>query len=317
MLKITAYHIRKELEARGIKTEVVAERYGLMRYFHDGEWKLLRSCMTMGASGVGILVAKHKDIAHHIARSVGVRIPVSQLFTTMKSAHSFLREHGTVIVKPTDNGHGNGVTVNISSKRHLEIATKTARRASRSGGVLVQEHVKGEDVRVLVVGNKVAAAAKRVPAEVTGDGKHTPRQLIEIENADPTKRSKGYSSGMSQISIKAAEAYLGEAIDNVVPTAGASVRVNGPANIGAGGTSVDMTMDVPTDIALKAERISVLLGLPTCGVDFIVDDVADPERYHFIEVNACPSFGLHLYPTVGTARPVASLFVDNLLGESA
>ena len=48
----------------------------------------------------------------------------------------------------------------------------------------------------------------------------------------------------------------------------------------------------------------------------MVSDAEDAASYRFIEVNACPSFGLHLFPAVGEPEPVAEAFVNHLLQEA-
>ena len=46
----------------------------------------------------------------------------------------------------------------------------------------MQKHHRGSDHRILVVGDRMVAAAKRVPAFVTGDGKSSVRALIVEKN---------------------------------------------------------------------------------------------------------------------------------------
>jgi cyanophycin synthetase len=52
-------------------------------------------------------------------------------------------------------------------KKDLNYAKKYSRR------VIVEKFITGYDFRVLVIDNKLVAAAKREPAHVVGDGKNT------------------------------------------------------------------------------------------------------------------------------------------------
>ena len=45
--------------------------------------------------------------------------------------------------------------------------------------VIVEKFITGLDFRVLVIDNKIVAAAQRVPAHVVGDGKLNIQQLID------------------------------------------------------------------------------------------------------------------------------------------
>jgi cyanophycin synthetase len=317
MLKITARSILDELEKRDIPTEVLEERYGLIRYRHLDRWHLLRSCASENSSWLGSFVARHKQISHDFLKEEKVHEPSTALYQDDEQALAFMERYGTIVVKPTDGGHGDGVTVGVKKPAALRRALKVARTHGRSGSVILQEQVGGDDVRILIVGGTYTAAALRIPAQVVGDGKHTVRELIDIENQDNGKRGKDYAKRLNFIDVIAAERYLGNKINTLIPDADETVRVTGPANIGAGGTSVNVTDEVPTIIRKRAERIADLLHLPTCGVDFMTTDVSDPESYRYIELNACPSFGLHLFPTIGEPEPVAKKFVDYLLEQPA
>lgn len=48
--------------------------------------------------------------------------------------------------------------------------------------VQMETYHEGDDDGVLVVGDRVAAACRRVPANVVGDGVHTIQQLIDAKN---------------------------------------------------------------------------------------------------------------------------------------
>ena len=71
-----------------------------------------------------------------------------------------------------------------------------ASRLSRD--VIVEELFSGRDFRVLVVDGRMTAASERTPAQVTGDGVRTVRELIEAANRDP-RRGTGHSKPMSAI----------------------------------------------------------------------------------------------------------------------
>lgn len=314
MLKITAKSIIEELKKRGVPVEVIDERISLARYQRHGEWHLFRSSTPAMTSNVGYRIANQKHLALKVLSDVDLQSPATETYTDDSAAKQFLSRYGTVVVKPTDSSHGNGVTVDITSDKALLRAIKAAQAIDSKGAALLQEQVEGTDLRVLIIGGRFAAAALRIPAEITGDGVSTLRECIENENTCNPDRGENYRKRLNLIDMTAAERYLGTRIDTEKPVKGEVVRVTGPANIGTGGRSVDVTDTVPAEITQKAEQISKILGLPTCGVDFMVRDPSDVQSYRYIEVNACPSFGLHLFPSEGRARPVAKLYVDFIMG---
>ena len=62
--------------------------------------------------------------------------------------------------------------------------------------MIVERYAEGSDFRLLVVGDKLVAAARREPANVIGDGQRTVRELVEIENKNPL-RSDGHATSLS------------------------------------------------------------------------------------------------------------------------
>jgi cyanophycin synthetase len=64
-----------------------------------------------------------------------------------------------------------------------------------------------------------------------------------------------------------------------------------------------------------AERISQIIGLNVIGIDIIADSLEKPltnDSAGVIEVNAAPGFRMHLNPTKGTPRNIASHIIDML-----
>jgi cyanophycin synthetase len=77
-----------------------------------------------------------------------------------------------VVVKPQDGNQGKGVTVNVASREHLQIAHAAPRRSAVHHG---ERYLPGHDYR-LAGGRRGRAAARRDPPQVIGDG-HSVREL--------------------------------------------------------------------------------------------------------------------------------------------
>ncbi len=105
-----------------------------------------------------------------------------------------------VVVKPQYGNHGRGVATNLQSKEQVIAAFHAAREEGSS--IILEQHAPGDDYRLLVIGGKLVAAARREPAHVIGDGISTVQQLIDKVNLDP-RRSDGHSTVLSKIKIDA------------------------------------------------------------------------------------------------------------------
>ena len=85
---------------------------------------------------------------------------------------------------------------------HPRASRSAAYAAAReeSSRILVEKFAPGDDYRLLVVGDKMVAAARREPAQVIGDGCSTIRQLVDEVNADP-RRGDDHATVLSKIKL--------------------------------------------------------------------------------------------------------------------
>ena len=281
--------------------------------FNDGErTRYIQSSLTDTSSPVGMNISDNKTAAAEIAQSMGLLLPPTVPYSDESSFSTFLNEHSLLVIKPTDGSHGNGVTTNVKEISQLKNAIELAKLASKSKNIILQKQITGHDVRLLIIDGSLAAAAIRTPASIKGDGKHTIAELIKIENANYL-RGTDYHTSLNVISLKAANDYFGDEINSIIPDEEEIVQVVGTANIGTGGTASDVTDRIPVAVVDQAVKLLEELSLNCGGVDFITSNLEDATEYYFIEVNASPSFGLHLKPTLGSPRQVQKIFVDMLL----
>ena len=125
-------------------------------------------------------------------------VPVGAPVSSPDEAWAVAQDIGLpVVVKPLDGNQGKGVTVNVASRAHMDIAYKAAEEI---GTVMVEKFLPGSDYRLLVVGDKLVAAARRDPPNVIGDGTHTVRELVAKVNEDP-RRGDGHATSLTKIRL--------------------------------------------------------------------------------------------------------------------
>lgn len=279
--------------------------------FTDGQGRrrYINGAVGDKTNAVACRIVDDKLATTSIAQQLGLRAPDTVCYESIEQAQEFIGRHGTVVVKPLDSAHGNGVTVQVDSPEKLAQAVSRAQQFCEV--VLLQQQVGGQDMRLLYIGGEFCAAAERRPAAVIGDGQHTIHELIELENEKP-ERGQNYQTKYNVIPLATAAVYLGDRITGV-PAAGELVQVIGTANIGSGGVAVDRTEEVPEGLIAQGKRLVDELALGVCGVDFL----DGPEGSYIIEANASPSFGLHHYPHEGAPHDVTAAFVDWILETEA
>ena len=196
--------------------------------------------------------------------------------------------------------------------------------AAREEGssILVESYIPGDDYRLLVIGDRLIAAARREPAHVIGDGRSTIAQLVAEVNRDP-RRSDGHATVLSFIKLDAVGlavlAEQGHTPDSVPPP-GQRVLIRRNGNLSTGGTATDVTDRVHPETAARAVEAARAIGLDIAGVDVVAVDIARPleeQRGAVVEVNAGPGLRMHLEPSAGQPRPVGEAIVAMLFADGA
>lgn len=268
-------------------------------------------------SAVSESIAQDKDLTKRLLQSAGVPVPIGRPVDTVDDAWEAALEVGLpVVVKPQDGNQGKGVTVNVASREHMEVAYKAA---VEIGQVMVEKFLPGSDYRLLVVGDKLVAAARRDPPHVIGDGELTVKQLVDKVNADP-KRGDGHATSLTKIrfdDIAVARLALQDLTPEDVPEKGRRVILRNNANLSTGGTATDVTDDVHPDVAARAIAAAQVVGLHVCGVDVVAESVMRPLEEvsgGIVEVNAAPGLRMHLSPSYGKGRNVGEAIISHLYG---
>jgi cyanophycin synthetase len=267
-------------------------------------------------SAIAESIAQDKDLTKQLLRAAGVPVPLGRPVTDVKDAWAVAQEVGLpVVVKPQDGNQGKGVTVNIIDRDHLEIAFRAALEYGST--VMVEKYLPGNDFRLLVVGDRLVAAARRDPPQVIGDGEHTVRQLVDLVNADP-RRGEGHATSLTKIrfdEIAVARLRVQGLTPDSVPAKGQRVVLRNNANLSTGGTATDVTDDVHPEVAARAIAAAQMVGLHICGVDVICESVLRPleeQNGGIVEVNAAPGLRMHISPSYGKGRNIGAAVIDQM-----
>jgi cyanophycin synthetase len=294
------------------------DRHSLVQLGQGVHQQRIRATMTSRTPGIAVDIASDKSLTNRLLDSGGLPVPKSDVVDSVETAVAAARRLGfPCVVKPLDGNHGRGVQVDLRTAEAVQEAFPLALAESRTGDVVVETYIAGNDYRCLVIGGRMAAIAQRVPASITGDGAHTVRELVDIANRDP-RRGIGHEKVLTRIRIDEAAAELvraqGLGLDDV-PADGTWVKLALTGNMSTGGTSIDRTLEAHPDNVEIAETAARIVGLDVAGIDFICPDIGTPVRETgggIVEVNAAPGFRMHTHPTEGEPQYVARPVIDLL-----
>lgn len=279
----------------------------------------IQAAETDLTSAISESIAQDKDLTKMLLDAAGVPVPLGRSVTTAEDAWAAAQElGGPVVVKPRDGSQGRGVAVNIETRERVIQAFEVAEEISSE--VIVERYIPGHDFRLLVVGGALVAASRRDPPQVTGDGVHTIRQLVEQVNADPL-RGDGHATSLTKIRFDdiALATLKKQGFDaESVPAPGTLIFLRNNANLSTGGSATDVTDEVHPEMAARAVSAARMIGLDICGVDVVAESVHYPleeQNGGVVEVNAAPGLRMHLNPSFGKGRAVGEAIIANMFAD--
>lgn len=304
--------------ARGVPYRRLTEG-SLVQFGWGSKQKRIQAAETSGTSAIAEAIAQDKDLTKMLLQAAGVPVPQGHVATDQDEAWKIANQIGfPVVVKPRDGNQGKGVAVNIETREQLNKAFEVA--CAISSDVIIEQYIPGHDFRMLVIGNKLIAAARRDPPSVIGDGQHTIAQLIDSVNLDPL-RGDGHATALTKIRLDdIALATLANQGLNAqsVPENGQRIVLRNNANLSTGGSATDVTDEVHPELAARMVTAAQMVGLDIAGVDLVAETVVKPmeeQRAGIVEINAAPGLRMHLSPSFGKARPVGEAIVSTMFAE--
>ena len=298
-------------------------KHSLVQLGYGINQRRIQATVASTTSNIAVEIACDKEDTKNILEAAEIPVPRGRIIQNIEELEAAINKIGyPVVLKPINGNHGRGATTNIIDWESALLAFDIAKKHSRN--IICEKFITGYDFRLLVIDFKFICAAKRTPACVIGDGKHSVQELIDIVNADQ-RRGFGHEKVLTQIKVDAVtEKILLDkemTLETVLPEKEV-LFLKPTANLSTGGTSTDVTDFVHPNNIFLAERIARIIGLDICGIDIMASELSTPLEENggaVLEVNAAPGFRMHIAPSEGLARNVAEPVIDMLfpVGTSA
>ena len=295
--------IIKEARKRGISTDVIDELDSYFALTSGGKTVVCRESLTDHTSAIALNRCNDKGVLRRLFSKHGFNVP-DQIFAknNPKQIADFLEKHKRVVVKAADSFGGKGIYVDLNDIAEVKKAVKNAEKVSSK--VLLEEFVEGKDLRVLVINGEVIACGTRSPPTITGDGKHSIKELVKKFN----RRRMAATGGTVRVIIDAETRrcikLAGYSADSVLAS-NKTIALRKTSNVCKGGTIKDVTSKVNSKIKHIALEMAKTINIPVVGFDFIVPKITG-SKYVLIEANARPDLTFH------EPHPTAEKFIDFL-----
>ena len=286
----------------------------LVQLGHGANQRRIWTAETDQTSAIAQGIAGDKSLTKRLLGELGIPVPQGVVAPDRMSVWELAQDVGLpVVVKPTDANHGRGVTLDLRTRQQVEEAWTLA--DAEGSEVIVERFVPGVEHRLLVVANRVVAAARGETAWVVGNGRETVEALVQAQlNTDP-RRGETEDHPLSTIQVREDGSILADLrrqglTPDDVPEASRRVMIQRNGNV-----AHDCTDEVHPEVARLASLAARTVGLDIAGIDLVTEDIgANPtdQAFAIVEVNAGPGLLSHLKPATGSPRPVGKAIVDHL-----
>lgn len=260
-----------------------------------------------------VKICMNKDICSSFLQRNGFLVPKSENYTRRSKEKNIdlyepimqfienLEDNGfnyPLIIKPATLSQGKGISKIYNKEEAEEIVKSTLsdKELEKNKTFIIQEFAKGNDYRIVVLGDKILQAYKRVPFHIIGDGNSTIEKLIDdkINSFIAAQRDKKVDKNDERIlnNIKEAGYNFSDVLE-----VGKVLKLHNIANLSLGGTSVDCSKTISDYYSKMAIGVARTLNLDMCGIDIIAEDIENPENreYKILEVNSAPGLDNYLY----------------------
>lgn len=265
-------------------------------YWQFGWGQHSRVFLESASNQDGVLGAQwqqNKTVAKALMDGLGLPTPQHVIVRQEEEiAEAVARLGFPCVVKPLNSGGGKGVTANIGS---VQVAVGAYQRAFelKKGDVLVEQHVMGDDHRLMVIEGQLVAVIRREPSFVVGDGQRSVAELLaelNVPRSENMVRSR-YLRPIPTDEVLDQHLRTQSIALHDVPAPRQRVTLRSNANLSTGGICTDVTDRCHEQVRAMAELLAKTSGLMTVGIDYLTTDITQsPSETQggFIEMNTTP-----------------------------
>ena len=269
-------------------------------------------------------ISRNKYLSRKIFKSANLPVPrtiTMRLYSQWQKAITS-RLKFPLVVKPINASHANGATMNIQDEASLRKAVyrafKFMKKKGKTDRVLVEEFYEGQDIRLLVVGEKVVSVLLRKPAYVIGNGTDNIRQLIHTFNQE-WQSTIPYDYPLCPMPIDTeVYRYLKTEHRSLrhIPQNSEEVQLRWNGNVSTGGRPFDITSEVHPDIKEVAIQATKALKLEIAGIDILAKDYTSNDtsinNIVLLEANDAPGIDMHQFPYEGKGQPIGRYILQHI-----
>lgn len=315
------YHHAWREAAQALGAEVRAESGGILEIRLDGRCTRVDCNCTSIDDLATLQLAGDKPLAAKRLAQRDLPIPAWRHFTlaSIGDAMDFMRADRRYVVKPArDTGAGMGVTTQVRTPHDLFRAS--AKAAVFGDDLSIEEHVEGDNYRLLYLDGLLLDAILRGPPTVIGDGRSTVCALLRGENHARLASGASAAQTLLECDLEMRQTLARQGLTlTSVPAGGQVVRLKTVINDNAANENHPAAHLLCDAVIEAGARAAEAIGVKLAGIDVITPDPLRPLDEVggvVLEVNTTPGFYCH-YQRAGEPKKVAIDILGYLLGRPA
>lgn len=289
----------------GLHCEVGAGIHRAQYMVGQGPWRrLMANAYTASTSHVGKDLSGNKVRARTALARAGLPVPAQcRVASAEEAVHEASRMGYPVVLKPSGSRASQGVYTMLTGPEAIGRVFPLIEE--EHGDLIMEKQVVGQDYRLLVVGSRCIAAARRLHPTVTGDGQRTIAELSAAANVELGR------DGIFNVPVTMDPETLQALRDqdmapDSIPPQGQTVvlrKAACPASL-----AEDVTHLMHPSLARMAEQAAAAVQLDMAGIDLVCPDITQPWQgtgTAIVEINAGPAVDINSFPDLGAPQPVA------------
>jgi cyanophycin synthetase len=272
---------------------------------------IVKGVPTSWINARGQLFCDNKQLTKRAFMDLGIPFPRSMAFDLPNKTlmEEFFEKGKSYVCKPLNEAQGAAVVLGVNNFDMLR--NYYAEHALEGRRFMIEEQLPGEDLRIQVIGGKIAAACIRKPAYVVGDGRSSLQQLVEQRRRIMARQNPDNWLEIDKQSRKLIKEQ-GLSLSSK-PLPGQKVKLKYISNMATGGIAFDVTEEIHPDFQQWVSAISEYLNMPYFGFDMLTTDYkAPPEKAtKALELNAFADWLHHTFSEHRT-HDIARMILETL-----
>lgn len=308
--KISTYFLQKEAEKRWYVIETICESKNVFFIKNNKKHVLFKWI----EGGITSKLARYLSVDKFLTYILLQRnnLPIPECIVIQNNDPQCIKKVKKLwyplITKPLNWRLGRWVVVNIKNEEELTNAISYTSMFDKN--IIVQKFIEWNNLRILVINNKVFAWLERTRHHIIWDWTSTIKKLLKKENQNHRRWKNILISTLPKIDInnnleKFFKIQYGYSFDSC-PKKNEKLflKGNGYAKV------IDITDNIPKNIKNTCEQASRIFNLKVVWVDIIYNPSSQESKHRILEVNSQPWFKTHYLPMEWKPRNVAWAVLD-------